>query len=292
MSILSLPPEKRTCLITGCSSGIGYSTAIELKKRGIRVLATARQAKDVEMLKSKGFEAYLLDMDDSQSIKSALEQILSLTQNQLFAVLNNAGFGQPGAIEDVSRETMRAQFETNLFGVLELTNQVLPIMRLQGYGRIVQISSFLGFVSAPFLGAYNASKHALEALTDTLRLELHYEPIDVVTIRPGAIRTRTQETAYLKLKQHIHRDKSHYKKIYALMERKFLLGKMKMPLAQEPEAVSEKIWHALSAKAPKTKYTITHLTLLLAIAKRVLPSAVLDSILMLAIKNQFKNNLK
>lgn len=292
MSIFSLPPQQRTCLITGCSSGIGYHAALTLKKRGVRVFATARQVKDVDRLKSDGFEAFLLDMDDSQSIKFAVKQILSLTQNQLYAVINNAGFGQPGAIEDIQRHIMREQFETNLFGILELNNAILPIMRQQGYGRILQVSSFLGFVSAPFLGAYNASKHALEALTDTLRLELYYEPIDVITIRPGAIRTRTQETAYLKLKQNINKTHSHYKQIYALMERKFLAGKMQMPLALEPEAVCHKILHALTAKKAKTKYTITQLTLLLAVAKRLLPDAVLDSILMFAIKKQFKNNLK
>ncbi len=292
MSILSLPPEKRTCLITGCSSGIGYHTAIALKQRGIRVFATARQTEDVEMLKAKGLEAFLLDMDDSDSIHSALEQILFKTQNQLYAVLNNAGFGQPGAIEDLSRQIMREQFETNVFGILELTNSILPIMRQQGYGRVIQVSSFLGFVSVPFLGAYNASKHALEALTDTLRLELYYDPIDVVIVRPGAIHSRAQANAYLKLQQNIIQDQSFYKKIYALMKRRYLTGKMQMPLAQDPNVVSDKVWHILTTPKPKEKYTVTQLTKLLGMAKRILPDTILDSILMLAIQKQFKNNLK
>jgi len=278
--------------MTGCSSGIGYQCAMELKKRGVRVLATARQPKDVEMLKSKGLEAFLLDIDDNDSIHSALELILSKTQNQLYAVFNNAGFGQPGALEDLSRDVMRQQFETNIFGILELTNRILPIMRRQGYGRIIQVSSFLGFVSVPFLGAYNASKHALEALTDTLRLELYHEPIDVVMIRPGAIRTRAQANAYLKLQTNINQTQGFYKKIYALMKRRHLTGKMQMPINQGPEVISDKLWHILTVKNPKEKYTATQLARLLVVAKRILPDTLLDNILMLAVQKQFKNNLK
>jgi len=282
MSIMSLPKEKRTCLITGCSSGIGYHAALELQNRGIRVFATARKKEDVKMLKNKGLEAFLLDVDDNDSIQTAIEQILSVTNNQLYAVFNNAGYGQPGAVEDLSRDMIRQQFETNVFGVLALSNKVLPIMRAQGYGRIIQDSSVLGFISLPFRGAYNASKHALEAMTDTLRLELHYDPIDIITIEPGPIVSKFRENAFEKFKKNIDREHSAYKDIYRIMEQRLENKTKEAPFTLGPEAVIEKVWHALTAKKPKAKYAVTKPTHMLAFAKRILPISLLDKLLLKA----------
>jgi len=143
-----------------------------LRDRGYRVFATARRQEDVEWLRVERFEAFQLDLNDSISIKNAFANVLHASGGELYALFNNGAYGQPGAVEDLSRDAIRAQFETNLFGWLELTNLVLPVMRKQGYGRIVQCSSVLGLVALKFRGAYNASKFALEGLTDTLRREL------------------------------------------------------------------------------------------------------------------------
>lgn len=135
---MTLPgPEARSVFISGCSSGIGYCTALSLQKRGYRVIASARKAADVERLRSEGLECLLLDLDDSESIQSCVQQLAELTGKRLYGLFNNAGFGQPGAVEDLRRDVLRAQFETNVFGTLELTNQLLPWMRLAGEGRII-----------------------------------------------------------------------------------------------------------------------------------------------------------
>jgi len=164
-------------LITGWSSGIGYDTAHYLQKNGYRVFTSARKSEDVQRLKDEGLESYLLDVTKPETISQTLEAILALTDGKLYAVFNNAGYGQPGAVEDISTEVLKEQFETNLFGLHEMTRQVIPIMRAQGYGRIIQHSSVLGLISLRFRGAYNASKYAIEGLCDTLRLELDKEDI-------------------------------------------------------------------------------------------------------------------
>jgi len=160
----------KTVFITGCSSGIGYSTAIELKKRGHRAICSARKAEDVTRLRGEGFDCLQLDLADSGSIQQAVQAMLAMTGGCVDALFNNGAFGQPGAVEDLSREALRNQFETNFFGTHELTNLLIPSMRQQGHGRIIYNSSVLGFVAMKYRGAYNASKFALEGLADTLRL--------------------------------------------------------------------------------------------------------------------------
>ncbi len=183
---MSVPaPAEKSVLITGCSSGIGYCVAKGLKARGYRVFATARKAEDVARLKAEGLESCVLDVSDSASIRQALAWVLEQTGGTLYALFNNGAYGQPGAVEDLSRDVLRRQFETNLFGWHELTCLVLPVMRRQGYGRIVQNSSVLGFVAMKYRGAYNASKFALEGLTDTLRLELKGTGIHLSLVEPG-----------------------------------------------------------------------------------------------------------
>ena len=169
---MSTKSDKHTVLITGCSSGIGLATAQVLKARGWNVIASARKAEDVQRLKQLGLRAVQLNIADPASIEGALNETLTLTGGRLDALVNNAGLAIPGAVEDLSREILQRQFDANFFGTLELTNSALPIMRRQGHGRIVMISSILGRVAMPWRGAYNASKFALEGLTDTLRLEL------------------------------------------------------------------------------------------------------------------------
>ena len=182
----------KSVLITGCSSGIGLCVAKGLRARGYQVFATTRKKEDVAMLKELGLNSLQLDLDDSISIQNAVKQVLHETGGTLYALFNNGAYGQAGAVEDLTRDTLRAQFESNLFGWLELTNAVLPVMRKQGYGRIIQNSSVLGLVAMPFRGAYNASKYALEGLTDTLRQEVTHtsENIHISLIEPGPIESQ------------------------------------------------------------------------------------------------------
>jgi NAD(P)-dependent dehydrogenase (short-subunit alcohol dehydrogenase family) len=164
---MSRDKQAKSILITGCSSGIGLCVAQGLKQRGYRVFATARKAEDVAMLEQQGLESLRLDLADSTSIEAALAAVLERTGGTLDALFNNGAYGQPGAVEDLRREVLREQFETNLFGTHELTCRVLPVMRRQGHGRIIHNSSVLGLIALPFRGAYNSSKYALEGLTDT-----------------------------------------------------------------------------------------------------------------------------
>ena len=180
----------KTVLITGCSSGIGYDAAVTLQQRGHTVIATARQTQDVEQLRKEGLTSFQLDLADSNSIRSGFEQTLEHTGGRLDVLFNNGAYAQPGAVEDLSRDVLRKQFETNLFGWHELTNLVIPVMRKQGSGRILQNSSILGFIALKHRGAYVASKFALEGLTDTLRLELEGTGIHLALIEPGPITSK------------------------------------------------------------------------------------------------------
>ena len=265
-----------TILITGCSSGIGYVTAKNLKERGYRVFASARKPEDVKRLQSEGFEAVQLDLDDSASIHSAVDQVLAWTGGTLDAVFNNGAWGQVGAVEDLRREVLRSQFETNLFGTQELTNRILPVMRKQGHGRIIYNSSVLGFIGLPYRGAYVASKFALEGLADCLRLELYGTGIHVVLIEPGPILTRFRANAYRKFKENIDAEHSPHREVYRRMEQKLATEGPAVPFTLPPEAVSQKVIHALEAPWPKIRYYVTVPTYLFAFLRRVLPFRVLD----------------
>ncbi len=272
----------KTVLITGCSTGIGYVTAHMLRDRGYRVFATARRTESVAMLQAEGFESLQLDLDDSNSIHQAFAEIMRRTNNQLFALFNNGAYGIPGAVEDLSRVALRAQFETNVMGWLELTNLVLPIMRTQGYGRIIQNSSVLGFAAMPFRGAYNASKFAIEGLTDTLRLELMGTQIYVCLIEPGPISTQFRANAlkalqkFIPIEQSVHRDKYQ-----AVLSRLNKPGPA-VPFTQPPEAVAKRVVEALEAKVPQPRYYVTFPTYLFGFLKRILSIRLLDRILVKA----------
>ena len=209
-----LTSEHRSILITGCSSGIGYTVAKDLSTRGYNVIASARNKADVKRLKAEGLISVHLDLNDPITIKNALQETLEHTQGTLYALFNNGGYGQAGAVEDLSRDVMRKQFETNVFGWMELINHVIPIMRQQRYGRIIQNSSVLGFAAFKFRGAYVASKYAIEGFTDTLRLELHDSNIFVSLIEPGPIESKFRANSYKKFQQHIDIDKSVFKQEY------------------------------------------------------------------------------
>ena len=275
---------QNTVLITGCSSGIGYCVASGLRERGYRVFATARRAESVEQLRSEGFESLQLDLDDSASIRQAVDEILRQTDGRLYAVFNNGAFGLPGAVEDLSRDAIRAQFETNLFGWLELTNLLLPVMREQGHGRIIQNSSVLGFVAMPFRGAYNSSKYALEGLSDTLRLELEGTDIHVSLVEPGPILSRFRANALQALRKYIDIESScHSEKYQRVLDRLTTEGPA-VPFTLPPEAVLKKVVHALEARKPRARYFVTFPTYLFGYLKRVLPATLLDRILKQASK--------
>ena len=269
----------RTILITGCSSGIGYTTAKSLSKRGYRVFASARKAEDVERLSKEDLNTVQLDLADSDSIQTALKQILEQTNGELYALFNNGAYGQPGAVEDLSREVLREQFETNLFGTVELTNLVMPIMRKQGYGRIIQCSSVLGFVALKYRGAYNASKYALEGINDTLRQELCGSGIHVSSIQPGPISTRFRANSLAMYQKNINKETSFHKTTYQAMEDRLQKEGPAVPFTLPAEAVVKKVIHALESKRPKNHYAVTFPTHLFAVLKRILPSRTLDRIL-------------
>ena len=269
----------KTILITGCSSGIGLCVAEGLRQRGHRVFATARKAEDVATLTDKGFEALPLDLCDSHSIRDALKQVLECTGGTLDALFNNGAYGQPGAVEDLSRDTLREQFETNLFGAHELTTRVIPVMRRQGHGRIIQNSSVLGLISLRFRGAYAASKFALEGLSDTLRLELAGSGIHVALIEPGPVVSRFRANAMAKYKENIVAETSAFREVYAAMERRLEKPGPAAPFTLPPEAVLAKVVHALESPRPKVRYYVTFPTYLFATLKRLLPHRGLDWVL-------------
>ena len=269
----------KTILITGCSSGIGYDTAHYLHNNGYKVFASARKPEDVKRLQDEGLETYLLDVTKAESIKQTLETILEKTDGKLYAVFNNAGYGQPGAVEDIPTEVLKEQFETNLFGLHEMTRQVMPIMRAQGYGRIIQHSSVLGIVSLRFRGAYNATKYAIEGLCDTLRLELADDEIYVSTINTGPVHSDFRINATKKFYEHIHEKPTVFKEAYEKELIPHEENKEKDPFTRDSDVVIKNIVHALEAKRPKPRYYNTSATHLLGTLKRLLPTAWLDKIL-------------
>ncbi len=269
----------RTILITGCSTGIGSCCARGMKARGWRVFATARKDADIARLKDDGLESLYLDYTEPQSIAAALEQVLAATDSRLDALFNNGAYAQPGAVEDLTMAAMREQFETNFFGWHDLTRQVIPVMRDQGHGRIVQNSSVLGLVAMGFRGAYTATKFALEGYSDTLRIELDDTGIFVSTIEPGPIRSRMGQTAALAARRHIdmensvHRD--YYKRRIAALEK----GQGNTSGQLGPEAVLKVLIHACESARPRTHYYVTRPTHIAAAMRRLLPARMLHAAL-------------
>jgi len=271
--------DRRSVLVTGSSSGIGECVARGLHARGYRVFASVRKPGDCAAFERDGIDSLVLDYADSSSIESAVEQVLELTGGGLYALFNNGAYGQPGASEDLSRAAMREQFETNVFGWMELTNRLLPVMRAQGYGRIIQNSSILGFVAMPMRGAYNASKFAIEGFSDTLRLELAGSDIHVSLIEPGPIESRFRANAYRAFQKHIDIDNSVHRERYQRMIERFETSGNVQPFTLPPEAVLKRVIHALESPRPKIRYPVTVPTYAFAWLKRVLSARMLDRIL-------------
>lgn len=269
-------PVAQSILITGCSSGIGLCCAHGLRERGHRVFASARREADVARLRDAGFEAWRLDLDEPDSIASAVDAVLAASGGGLDALFNNGAYGQPGAVEDLSRAALRAQFETNLFGTVELTNRVLPVMRRQGHGRIVQNSSILGFMAMAYRGAYNASKFALEGITDTLRLELTGTGIHVSLIEPGPIASRFRANSHAKFLQYIDAAHSPHRARYAAMETRLTRPGPAAPFTLGPEAVLAALVHALESPRPRTRYRVTVPTVAFWYLRHLLPTRALD----------------
>ena len=269
--------SKGSILITGCSSGIGLAAARMLKERGWRVLATARSKDDLARLEDdEGVEALYLELRDGQSIKDCAQEALRRTEGRLEALFNNAAYGQLGAIEDLPAAVLREQFEVNLIGTHDLTCRIIPTMRKQGHGRIVQCSSVLGLVSGPYRGAYCATKFALEALSDSLRMELKGSGIHVSLIEPGPIRSRFIDNAMatfrkLDITQSVHRQ------IYEARMASLKQGG-RTTFKLEPEAVVGRLVHALESPRPKLRYFVTTPTYIAAAMKRLLPGRMLDVI--------------
>lgn len=270
---------EKSILITGCSSGIGLCVAKGLRTRGYRVFATTRKQEDTDTLRAQGLECLQLDLNDSHSMEQAVHHVLAATGGTLYALFNNGAYAQSGAVEDLPRQALREQFETNVFGWHELTRLVLPVMRKQGYGRIIQNSSILGFIALKYRGAYIASKHAIEGLSDTLRLELRGTNIHVSLIEPGPITSSLRKNAYPHFQRHIEVENSAHKQVYLAWQQRFKTEKSVQPFTLPPEAVLKKVIHALESPKPRRRYPVTFPTYLFAYLKRILPAAAMDAML-------------
>lgn len=266
----------KTILITGCSTGIGRCLANGLKQRNYSVITTARKKEDIEALKQDGFEAIMLDLADSDSIQSAAKIVLEMTNGQLYALINNAAYGLSGAVEDLPVQALRDQFETNVIGTQELTNLFIPAMRKNNEGRIIQISSVLGFVTMKYRGAYCASKYALESLSDAMRYELADTNIKISLIEPGPIKSEFRNNVVTHFNKVIDKENSVHVEAYKKMENQ--VGKP-VPFFLGPEAVLKKVIHALESSKPKTRYCVTFPTYLFSFLKRILPNSLMDKIL-------------
>lgn len=253
---------QKTVLITGCSSGIGLASAAELQRRGWRVLAACRKPQDVERMNQLGYTGIELDLDSPESVARAAQRVIELTQGRLYGLFNNAGYGVYGPLTTLSRQQMEQQFAANFFGVHQLTMLLLPAMEPHGEGRIVMTSSVMGLVATPGRGAYAASKYALEAWSDTLRMELRHSGIKVSLVEPGPI--RTQFTANV---NQTRRD--------APVENPGIAAR----LALGPEAVVAKVCHALESPRPRLRYPVTLVAHAIRLLKRLLPERLMDKIL-------------
>ena len=271
--------EQRTILITGCSTGIGKHCAIRLKEDGWHVFATARKSEDLEMLAGLGLTPLQLDYADSRSVQNCFAELVKETGGNLDALFNNGAYGQTGAVEDLSRAVLRNQFEANFFGWHELTNLCLPVMRDAGQGRIVHCSSILGWVTSPWRGAYNASKFALEGLASTMRLELSDTNIHISLIEPGPIESEFVPNCLEVFLETIDYENSVYSEIYKKELKRLNSRGGTNRFRLGPEAVYKKLDHALNAPRPKAHYGVTVPTHVMNVARRVLPTRMLDKIL-------------
>jgi NAD(P)-dependent dehydrogenase (short-subunit alcohol dehydrogenase family) len=264
--------ERRTIIVTGCSSGIGAYCARALKAEGWRVFATVRKEEDLAALEADGIEALLMDYTRPDTIAVLVETVTERTGGRIDALFNNGAYGQPGAVEDLTTDVLRVQFETNVFGWHELTRRMIPIMRAQGHGRIVNCSSILGLIPYRYRGAYNASKFALEGLTVTMRMELDGSGIHVSLIEPGPIASRFTANALEAVRKNIDLENSaharEYKRQLSRLDGSGPVNRHKLG----PEAVHKVLVHALTAPRPKPHYLVTRPAKQGMVLKRLLPA--------------------
>jgi NAD(P)-dependent dehydrogenase (short-subunit alcohol dehydrogenase family) len=269
---------QKSILITGCSTGIGYVCAKGLKERGYRVLATARKPEDLKRLEVEGFEAIALDYRHTASVQACATEVARRTEGKLYGLFNNGAYGQPGAVEDITRAVLEEQFAANFFGWHELTKACLPLLRANGVGRIVQCSSVLGLGAMKWRGPYNSSKFAIEGLSDTLRLELRGSGIHVVTLNPGPIESQFVPNARAAFERNVDLSTSNYKAEFERQRQRLDKGgsnTFKLPAT----AVLEKLILALERTSPRAHYYVTTPTWLVAVARRILPQSVMDAFL-------------
>lgn len=270
---------KKWVVVTGASSGIGKELALSLQQHGYTVLATVRTATDHEALNKLGLATLTIELADEDSVVTAIEAVHRRCGSQLYALINNAAYGQPGAVEDISRSALEQQFAVNLFGTHQLTCGLLPLLRQDGGGRIVNISSVLGLVAFPWQGAYNASKYALEGLTDTLRLELHHSNVKVSLIEPGPIRSQFRHNALQAFNNDVDWQQSSHRHHYQKITGYYSASDHPTPFTGTPQDVVKRVHHALRSPRPQPRYFVTLPTYVLATCRRFLPARLLDALL-------------
>ncbi|MDC0738415.1 SDR family NAD(P)-dependent oxidoreductase [Cognatishimia sp. SS12] len=267
----------KSILITGCSSGIGHNAAIGLSARGWRVFAACRKEEDCQRLRDMGLESPRIDYQDHDSIRRGLAEVLTATGGTLDALFNNGAFGVPGAVEDLPTDALRSIFEANVFGWHDLTRQVIPVMRAQGHGRIINNSSVLGLVPLGWRGAYVATKYALEGLTDVLRIEMRDTPIHICLLEPGPVTSNIRKNSIPHFERWIDWQASPRAQQYETRLLKRLYeDRGPDPFELPPEAVTRKLVHALTARRPRPRYYITTPTYFMGAMRRLVPTRTLD----------------
>jgi NAD(P)-dependent dehydrogenase (short-subunit alcohol dehydrogenase family) len=269
-----------TILITGCSSGIGYDAAHGMRAAGWRVFASCRKAVDCERMRAEGFESPRIDYEDAESIATGLAEVLEATGGRLDALFHNGAYAIPGAVEDLPTGALRQIFEANFFGWHELTRHVIPVMRAQGGGRIVMNSSVLGFVGLRWRGAYVATKHALEGLSDVLRMEMADTGVKVILIEPGPVTSLIRKNSIPHFERWIDWEASPRADQYreSLLKRLYQAkgpDRFELPAS----AVTKVLLRALTSRNPRARYRVTIPTKAIALAVRILPGRLLDAIL-------------
>ena len=271
---------QKTILITGCSSGIGLDSALRFQEMGWRVLATCRQEKDCAALIAKGLISFRLDYEDENSIQTGFDEAMRQSEGRIDILFNNGAYAIPAAVEDIPTAALRQIFEANFFGWHHLTSLVLPVMVAQGHGRIIQNSSVLGFAAMRMRGAYNATKFALEGLTDTMRLELKGSGVDLILVEPGPIRTKIRENGYENFKRWINWRGTRLERLYekALIPRLSAENPPRDTFELMPDAVTDAVVHAATSAKPKLRYRVTTATKLMALIKRITTSRGFDRV--------------
>ena len=268
--------HSKTVLVTGCSSGIGEGISIYLREMGFDVFPTARSEADLQKLHLNGFDAISLDLRDSTSIDNCVSDLLRKSPLGIGAIVNNAGIALPGAVEDLSRDDLRVQFEVNVFGLQELTNRLIPIFRDQGRGRIVNISSIYGILTAPMVGAYCASKYALEALSNAQRMELSDSGVALSLVEPGPILSNFRRNAYANLQNKLSVENHFYGDYKKEIKRKLGKPQRSTRFTRGPKQVAEKVLHAITSDYPKQRYLVTYPAYAGSLAARFLPGFAID----------------